>query len=101
MQLRRWALRFRTSVRKLTPEEIALLISVGFVLGVFPIVGFPTVLCLLASIGLRINIPALQLLNNISSPLQWALLLPLEHVGAKLWGPVAAKGASFAGKIEL
>ena len=77
------------------------MISLGFVLGVFPIVGFPTVLCLLASIGLRINIPALQLLNNISSPLQWALWLPLERVGARLFGAVAAKSATFAGKVEL
>ena len=54
-----WVLRFQASLAELSPEEIALLLSVGLVLGVFPIMGFPTVFCVLAAIGLRLNWAAL------------------------------------------
>jgi hypothetical protein len=70
----------------LTPEQAALLLSVGLVLGVFPIVGIPTVLCAAAAFGLRLNPVALQLVNNIFSPLQWALLLPLARIGGRIFG---------------
>jgi len=89
-----WALRFRASVEELSPEEVALLLSVGLVLGVFPVMGCPTVLCLLAAFGLRLNLAALQLLNNVSSPLQLALLLPLERAGACLCGGAASGGSA-------
>jgi hypothetical protein len=82
--MKQWIARFRSSIKSLSPEHVVLLIVVGLVLGVFPIMGFPTILCLLAAVGLRLNAAALQLLNNISSPLQWALLLPLERVGAAI-----------------
>jgi hypothetical protein len=82
--MKEWIARFRSSIENLSPEHVVLLIVVGLVLGVFPIMGFPTILCLLAAFGLRLNPAALQLLNNISSPLQWVLLLPLERVGAAI-----------------
>ena len=94
-----WVLRFQASLAELSPEEIALLLSVGLVLGVFPIMGFPTVFCLLAAIGLRLNWAALQLLNNISSPLQLALLLPLARAGNVLCGGARPLGGSWAGML--
>jgi hypothetical protein len=87
-------LRFRAAVEGLSPEQVALLLSVGLVLGVFPVMGCPTVLCLLAALGLRLNIAALQLLNSASSPLQLALLLPLARAGAKLCGGGVSAGGS-------
>jgi len=94
-----WAIRFRASVRELSPEQLALLVAVGVVLGVFPIMGCPTVLCLLAAFGLRLNAAALQLLNNVSSPLQLALLVPLARVGAVLCGGYNPLGTSIAGRM--
>jgi Uncharacterized protein conserved in bacteria (DUF2062) len=94
-----WALRFRGSLQNLSPDQAALLLSVGLVLGVFPIMGCPTVLCLLAACGLRLNVAALQLLNNISSPLQLALLLPLARAGAWLCGNAGPPAGSLAGKL--
>ena len=94
-------LRFRASIRELTPEQAALLIAVGFVLGVFPMMGVPTVLCLLAAFVFRMNAPALQLLNNISSPLQIALLLPLERAGAWLCGSAPAPDGSLTAKLGV
>jgi hypothetical protein len=84
--VRRRLSRFLISSADLEPEQVALLVSVGLVAGVFPIMGIPTLLCLLAAAGLRLNPLALQLVNNISSPLQWVLLLPLVRAGACLCG---------------
>jgi hypothetical protein len=94
-----WVLRLQAYLAELSPEEIALLLSVSLVLGVFPIMGFPTLFCLLAAIGLRLNWAALQLLNNISSPLQLALLVPLARAGHKLCGGAALPSGSWAGVI--
>jgi hypothetical protein len=95
-----WILRFRRSLQDLTPDQVALLVSVGLVLGVFPIMGCPTLLCLLAAGGLRLNAAALQLLNNFSSPLQLALLMPLARAGGWLCGGVEPLGgASIAGRL--
>jgi len=94
-----WLSRLRASLQELSPDQVALLLSVGLVLGVFPIVGCPTVLCLLAACGLRLNVAALQLLNNISSPLQLALLLPLARAGAWLCRGAAAPDGSLASKL--
>ena len=94
-------LRFGASLRELTPEQAALLIAVGVVLGVFPMMGVPTVLCLLAAFVLRMNAPALQVLNNVSSPLQIGLLLPLERVGAWLCRSAPAAGGSITAKLGV
>lgn len=94
-------LRLQTFFVDLSPEQVALLLSVGLVLGVFPIMGFPTLLCLLAALGLRLNFAALQLLNNVSSPLQLALLLPLERTGAWLCGSAVSSHGSVAGKLGV
>jgi len=94
-----WALRLQAYLAELSPEEIALLLSVGLVLGVFPIMGFPTVFCLAAAFGLRLNWAALQLLNNISSPLQLALLVPLARAGHSVCGGPPLPGGSWAGMV--
>jgi len=94
-----WVLRLQAYLAELSPEEIALLLSVGLVLGVFPIVGFPTVFCLAAAFGLRLNWAALQLLNNISSPLQLALLVPLARAGHSVCGGPPLPGGSWAGMV--
>ena len=70
----------------ITPEKIAISISLGFALGVFPVLGATTLLCALAAVALRLNIPAIQLVNYLVSPLQLALLIPFMQVGGWLFG---------------
>ncbi len=82
--------RLRRMVTDVPRRQIPSLFAVGLVLGVFPIAGVPTVLCLLAAFLLRLNIPALQALNSITWPLQVALLLPLARAGYWLCGEAAA-----------
>jgi uncharacterized protein (DUF2062 family) len=61
-------LRIAPSTRDLSAENIALLLAVGLVVGIFPIWGCPTILCVLASLVLRVNFPALQIVNQLSWP---------------------------------
>ena len=99
--MNRLAARLRNSVKDLSPERVALLLAVGLVLGVFPIAGCPTVLCLLAALGFRLNAAALQVLNNLASPLQLALLLPLNQAGVCLCGDALPAGGSAAVRIGV
>lgn len=93
--------RLRASLTGLPPEQLPLLVSVGLVLGVFPVAGCPTLLCLVAAFGLRLNLPALQVLNNLSSPLQLALLLPLARAGAGICRASAPLAAPTARGLAL
>jgi len=65
----------------ITPEKIALSLAVGICLGVFPVLGSTTILCTLAAIVFRLNLPATQLVNYFVYPLQVALLIPFIRFG--------------------
>ena len=47
----------------ITPEKIALSIALGAVLGIFPVLGSTTLLCAAAAFILRLNMPAIQVVN--------------------------------------
>ena len=85
--------RLRASVAGLSPEAAALILTVGLVLGVFPVFGCPTVLCALAALLLRLNLPAIQLVNQVSSPLQLALLIPFGRFGSLFFRASGLPGA--------
>jgi hypothetical protein len=70
----------------LAAEEVALIVAVGFVFGTLPVYGVPTFLCAAAALALRINLPALQIVNQLVTPLQLALLVPMVRVGAAVAG---------------
>ncbi len=69
-----------------TPEKLALSIALGVALGVFPVLGTTTALCALAALILRLNLPAIQIVNYFVYPLQIALLIPFFRMGEKLFG---------------
>ncbi len=69
-----------------TPEKLALSLALGVALGVFPALGWTTALCALAALVLRLNLPAIQLVNYLVYPLQIALLIPFLRLGEKLFG---------------
>jgi uncharacterized protein (DUF2062 family) len=66
-------------------EAIALCVALGLTLGVCPVVGCPTIFCALAAILLRMNLPAIQFVNYLASPLQLTLLVPFVRLGAWLF----------------
>jgi uncharacterized protein (DUF2062 family) len=69
-----------------TPEKMALSLALGVALGVFPVLGTTTALCALAAFILRLNLPAIQIVNYFVYPLQIALILPFFRAGEKLFG---------------
>jgi uncharacterized protein (DUF2062 family) len=69
----------------ITPEKVALTIAVGLALGVTPVIGSTTLLCTLAAVVLRLNLPAIQLVNGLCYPLQLALIIPFLRGGAWLF----------------
>ena len=70
----------------LTPVELAWTISLGVTIGVFPVLGMTTILCALAAVTFRLNLPAIQSINWAMSPLQLLLLIPFTHAGAWIFG---------------
>lgn len=68
-----------------TPEKMALSLALGVALGVFPVLGTTTALCALAAFILRLNLPAIQIVNYFVYPLQIALLIPFFRAGEKLF----------------
>ncbi len=68
-----------------SPEKIALSISFGLVLGVFPSLGWTTLLCFLAAVIFRLNLPAVQLVNFFVYPLQLVMLIPFIRAGEFLF----------------
>jgi uncharacterized protein (DUF2062 family) len=84
----------------ITPERIAISISLGIALGVFPVLGATTLLCALAAVTLGLNLPAIQLVNYLVYPLQLALLIPFMHLGGWLFrsGP---EGFSLSEVVSL
>lgn len=88
------AARFAAVTAGLTPEKVALLIAVGFVLGTFPVLGFASILCAIAALMLRLNLPAIQIVGQAVTPVQYALLVPLARVGARVIGFRAGIGGA-------
>jgi uncharacterized protein (DUF2062 family) len=68
-----------------TPEKIALSLALGAALGVFPALGWTTGLCAIAALALRLNLPAIQIVNYFMYPAQIALLIPFFRLGEKLF----------------
>jgi uncharacterized protein (DUF2062 family) len=72
-----------------TPEKLALSLAFGMGLGILPVLGLSTVLCTVAAVSLRLNLPAIQLVNYLAAPLQLALIIPFVRVGEHLIGAEA------------
>lgn len=75
----------RLLTQGVTPEKIALSLALGLVIGVFPVLGSTTILCAIAAVLLRLNLPAIQLVNLFAYPLQFIFLLPFIRMGEFLF----------------
>jgi len=76
----------RQLTQGVTPAALALSLAVGLGLGTFPVLGSTTILCAAAAALLKLNQPAIQLVNYVAYPLQLVLLVPLLRAGAALLG---------------
>jgi len=87
----------------ITPEKIALSIALGITLGITPVIGSTSILCFLAAIVLRLNIPAIQLVNYMVYPLQIAMLVPFLRMGQWIFAapPAAISAAEIFHRIRV
>jgi uncharacterized protein (DUF2062 family) len=70
----------------ISPERVAWAISLGVVLGVFPIMGTTTLVCLVAGWLLRLNQPVLHVFSNLVYPLHLVLILVFIRLGERVYG---------------
>ncbi len=68
-----------------TPQALALSCALGITLGIFPILGSTTLLCFLAGLLLKLNQPAIQVVNYLVYPAQLALFPVFIRLGEKLF----------------
>lgn len=69
-----------------TPEKLALTCALGVVIGIFPIIGTTTLICLGVAILFKLNLALLQLVNYLVTALQVILILPFIQTGIFLFG---------------
>ena len=86
----------------LTPETLALSLALGATLGLFPVVGATTALCVAAGVALRLSHPALQLANLVVYPLQLPLVLVFVRLGERIVGaaPMSFLRRAPAGRLS-
>jgi uncharacterized protein (DUF2062 family) len=65
-----------------SPEKLALGLAFGITLGIIPLLGVTTLLCALAALAFRLNMPFVQLVHYVVSPLQLILFIPFLHQGS-------------------
>ncbi len=68
-----------------TPRKLAWSIAVAAVIGINPIVGSTTLLCLAAAFLFRLNVIATQIVNHLLFPLQLALVVVFMRMGDRLF----------------
>lgn len=73
-----------------SPERLAWSIVLGLLIGVNPLIGSTTLLCLALAAIFRLNLPASQVANHLMYPVQLLLILPFLSWGARVFhtGPI-------------
>jgi uncharacterized protein (DUF2062 family) len=64
-----------------TPGKLAASLALGVAIGLVPVLGVSTALCALAALVLRLNLPAIQAVNYLLTPLQLLLIIPQLRFG--------------------
>ncbi len=70
----------------ISPRSLALSVACGIVVGIFPVLGVSTILLTVIALTFKLNLPAIQLVNYLVSPLQLVLIIPFVRVGEHLLG---------------
>ena len=68
-----------------TPRQLAWSLAIGVAIGINPIVGSTTLLCLAVAFCFRLNLVASQIANHLSFPIQLALLVAWLRAGQILF----------------
>jgi uncharacterized protein (DUF2062 family) len=68
-----------------TPQRLAWSIAVGMMVGLNPLLGTTTVMCLAVAGMFRLNVAASQIANHAMFPLELALILPFIRMGSRVF----------------
>lgn len=71
--------------RGASPRRLAWSIALGLLIGINPVLGTTTVLCLALAMLLRLNVAVSQLVNHLLYPVQLLLLVPFLQLGSDLF----------------
>jgi len=72
-----------------TPRSLAWSIAAGMLIGINPVVGSTTLLCLAVTIRFRLNVVATQIANHAMFPLELALIVPFIRLGSRVFHTAA------------
>lgn len=75
--------------RGLSPQDLSLAVVVSLGLGINPIIGSTSLLCLVAGRLFRLNHLVMQTVNYLAYPLQFLLLVPFVRLGETVVGAEA------------
>jgi len=64
-----------------SPRTLAWSIAVGLLIGINPVVGTTTLLCLAVTFPCRLNVVAVQIANHAMFPFELALVIPFIRLG--------------------
>ena len=81
----------------ITPRHLAWSLAMGVAVGLNPVVGSTTLVCLAVAVVFRLNVVASQITNHLVFPAQLALLFPLLRAGEILFhtGPLPLERKHF------
>ena len=68
-----------------SPEKLAWSIAAGLLIGINPILGSTTVLCLAIALLFRLNVAASQIGNHIVYPLELVLIIPFINMASRVF----------------
>jgi len=71
-----------------SPRTLAWSIAAGVVIGINPILGSTTFLCLAIAFFLRLNVAASQIANHAVYPLELLLVIPFIRLGSRIFHTV-------------
>jgi uncharacterized protein (DUF2062 family) len=72
-----------------TPESLAWSIAAGLLIGINPVIGSTTLLCLAVAFSLRLNVVATQIANHAVFPVELALVVPFLRLGSRVFHTAA------------
>ena len=68
-----------------SPRTLAWSIAAGMLIGINPVIGTTTLLCLAVTFPCRLNVVATQIANHAVFPLELALVIPFIRLGSRIF----------------
>jgi len=72
-----------------TPHTLAWSIAAGLLIGINPVIGSTTILCLAVTFSFRLNVVASQIANHAMFPLELLLVVPFIRLGSRVFHTAA------------